>query len=85
MPDFIPPADPAKIIWLTNLKTKIAGYATTFGLSPARVAQIIAWCDDLIAKINAAAQAKRDWLAASAEQATQEKTSLAGIRGEVAQ
>ena len=85
MPDFIPPADPAKIIWLTNLKTKIAGYAVTFGLSAARVAQLIAWCDDLIAKINAAAQAKRDWLAASAEQATQEKASLAGIRGEVAQ
>ena len=85
MPDFIPPADPAKILWLTNLKTKIAGYAVTLGLSAARVAQIIAWCDDLIAKINAAAQAKRDWLAASAAQATQEKTSLTGIRGEVAQ
>ena len=73
MPDYIPAADPAKLIWLTNLKTKIAGYATTLGITTGRVTQIIAWCDDLIAKINAAAQA------------TQEKTSLAGIRGEVAQ
>ena len=85
MPDFIPSADPAKILWLTNLKTKIAGYATTLGITTGRVTQLIAWCDDLIAKINAAAQAKRDWLAASAAQATQEKASLAGIRGEVAQ
>ncbi len=85
MPDFIPSADPEKIIWLTNLKTKLGGYAATLGLSAARVAQIVAWCDDLIATINAAAQAKRDWLSASAAQGTQEKTSLAGIRGEIAQ
>jgi len=84
MPDFIPPADPAKIIWLTNLKTKIAGYATALGITAARVTQIIAWCDDLITSINAAAQAKLDWLSASAAQVTQEKTSLAGLRGEIA-
>lgn len=85
MPDFIPSADPEKIIWLTNLKTKIAGYATTLGLSTGRVTQIVTWCDDLIAKINATAQAKRDWISAAAAQGTQEKTSLAGLRGEIAQ
>ena len=84
MPDYIPPADDAKIIWLTNLKTKIAGYATALNITSGRVTQIIAWCNDLIAAINAAAQAKRDWLSSSAAQATQEHTSLAGIRGEVA-
>ena len=84
MPDYIPPADDAKIIWLTNLKTKIAGYATALNITSGRVTQIIAWCNDLIAAINAAAQAKRDWLSASAAQGTQEHTSLAGIRGEVA-
>ena len=45
MPDFIPPADPAKILWLTNLKTKIAGYATTLGITTGRVTQHLAWCD----------------------------------------
>ena len=55
MPDFIPSADPEKIVWLTNLKTKIAGYAATLGVSAGRVTQIVTWCDDLIAKINATA------------------------------
>ena len=84
MPDYIPPADDAKILWLTNLKTKIGGYAVALGITAARVTQITAWCDDLIAAINAAAQAKSAWLSSSAAQRTQEATSLGGIRGEVA-
>ena len=81
MPDYIPPADDAKIVWLTNLKTKIGGYAAALGITAARVAQIVAWCDDLIDAINAVAQAKSAWLSTSAAQRTQEATSLGGKIG----
>jgi hypothetical protein len=85
MADFIPPADDAKIIWLTNLRDTIDAHATTLGLSAARVTQIKAWCNDLIDEINATNTAKQAWLAAAATKATQEATSLAGLRGEINQ
>ncbi len=40
MADFIPPADDAKIVWLTNLRDTIDTYSATLGLSAGRVTQI---------------------------------------------
>ena len=85
MADFIPPADDAKIIWLTNLRDTIDTYSATLGLSAGRVTQIKAWCNDLITQITATNTAKQAWLAAAATKATQETTSLAGLRGEIKQ
>lgn len=85
MADFIPPADDAKIIWLTNLRDTIDTYSATLGLSAGRVTQIKAWCNDLIAQINATNTAKQAWLAVAATKATQETTSLGGLRGEIKQ
>lgn len=85
MADYIPAADDAKIVWLTNLKDNIDTYATTLGITAPRVTQIKAWCTDLITQINAVSQAKAAWLAASQTKATQETTSLGGLRGEIAQ
>lgn len=85
MADFIPPADDAKIIWLTNLRDTIDAHATTLGITAARVTQIKAWCNDLIAQINATNTAKQAWLAAAATKATQQTASLGGLRGEINQ
>ena len=85
MPDFIPPADDAKVIWLTNLKDTIDTYSATLGITAARVTQIKAWCNDLIAAINANNTAKQAWLSAAAAKDTQASTSLAGLRGEINQ
>ena len=84
MADFIPSADDAKIIWLTNLRDTIDTYATTLGITTARVTQIKAWCNDLIDEINATNTAKQAWLAVAATKATQETTSIAGLRAEIA-
>lgn len=85
MADFIPPADDAKIIWLTNLHDNIDAPAVTLSVSAARVTQVKAWCDDLIDEINATNTAKQAWLAAAATKATQETASIAGLRGEINQ
>ena len=85
MADFIPPADDAKIIWLTNLRDTIDDWSAILGLSAARVTQIKAWCNDLIDEINATNTAKQAWLAAAATKATQETASLGGLRGEINQ
>ena len=85
MADFIPSADDAKIIWLTNLRDTIDAHATTLGITTARVTQIKAWCNDLIDEINATNTAKQAWLSAAAAKTTQEATSLAGLRGEINQ
>ncbi|MFA6545519.1 MAG: hypothetical protein WCS99_13960 [Limisphaerales bacterium] len=85
MADYIPSADDAKIIWLTNLRDTIDAYSATLGITAGRVTQIKAWCNDLIDEINATNTAKQAWLAAAATKATQETTSLAGLRGEIAQ
>jgi hypothetical protein len=85
MADFIPPADDAKIIWLTNLKDTIDTYSATLGITAARVTQIKAWCNDLITQINATNTAKQAWLAVAAAKATQQATSLGGLRGEINQ
>ncbi|MFA6546284.1 MAG: hypothetical protein WCS99_17830 [Limisphaerales bacterium] len=85
MADYIPSADDAKIIWLTNLRDTIDAYSATLGISAGRVTQIKAWCNDLIDEINATNTAKQAWLAAAATKATQETTSLAGLRGEIKQ
>ena len=85
MADFIPSADDAKIIWLTNLRDTIDAHATTLGITTARVTQIKAWCNDLITGINATNTAKQAWLAAAATKATQETASLGGLRGEINQ
>ncbi len=84
MADFIPPADDAKIIWLTNLRDTLDTYSATLGITAARVTQIKAWCNDLIDEINATNTAKQAWLAAAATKATQETVSLGGLRGEIA-
>lgn len=85
MADFIPPADDAKIIWLTNLRDTIDTYSATLGITAARVTQIKAWCNDLIDAINDTNTAKQAWLSVAAAKATQETTSLAGLRGEINQ
>ena len=85
MADFFPPADATKIIWLTNLRDTIDDWSAILGLSAARVTQIKAWCNDLIDEINATNTAKQAWLAAAATKATQESTSLTGLRGEINQ
>lgn len=85
MADYIPSADDAKIVWLTNLNDTIDTYATTLGITAPRVTQIKAWGNDLIAAINATNTAKQAWLAVAADKATQEATSLAGLRAEIAQ
>jgi hypothetical protein len=85
MADFIPPADDAKIIWLTNLKDTIDTYSATLGITAVRVTQIKAWCSDLIDDINATNTAKQAWLSAAAAKATQESASLAGLRAEINQ
>ena len=70
MPDFIPPADDAKVIWLTNLRDNIDDWSTTLGITAARVTQIKAWCNDLIDQINATNTAKQAWLSAAAAKAS---------------
>ena len=85
MADYIPSADDAKIIWLTNLKESIDAYSAALGITAARVTQIKAWCDALIGSINATNTAKQAWLSVAAGKATQETTSLGGLRGEIAQ
>ena len=85
MADYIPSADDAKIIWLTNLKESIDAYSAALGITAARVTQIKAWCDALIDEINDTHTAKQGWLSAAAAKTTQETTSLGGLRGEIAQ
>ena len=85
MPDFIPGKDDALLLWLKKLKTKITGYATPLGITPARLTQTTAWCDALIAAIEAAASKKAEWLAASAAKETQADVSLTGLRTEIKQ
>jgi hypothetical protein len=84
MADFIPGTEGDQVTWLTNLKTKITGYAAALNISTTRLAQIIAWCDALIAKIQSAEQKKALWLAESALKQTQSTTSLGGLRAEIA-
>lgn len=83
MADYVPNTDEGLIPWLTNLKTKLTIYSATLGLSPARAAQIIAWCDASIAALNDTAQKKAAWLTAAADKNTQAKTSLTGLRAEI--
>ena len=85
MADFFPSADDAKIPWLTNVRDTIDTYSAALGLSAARVTQIKAWCNDLIAQITATNTAKQAWLAAAATKATQETASLTGLRAEIKQ
>lgn len=85
MADFIPPADDAKIIWLTNLRDTIDAHATALGITAPRVTQVKAWCNDLIDEINATNTAKQAWLAAAATKMAQQTTSLGGLRGEINQ
>jgi hypothetical protein len=86
MADYVPNTDDALITWLTNLKTKLTpAYAATLGISPARVTQIGAWCDALIASIQNVAQKKTDWLSASAAKQTQSDQSIGGLRMEINQ
>src|SRR4051812_25493827 len=85
MADYIPNTDDELIVWLTNLKTKVTSYTGTLGISAARAAQIIAWCDALIASIQTTAQKKNDWLAAAAAKNTQADTSITGLRSEISQ
>ena len=69
MADYIPSADDAKIVWLTNLNDNIDTYSVTLGISAPRVTQIKAWGNDLIAAINATNTAKQAWLAVAADKA----------------
>ncbi len=85
MADLVPPADDAKIIWLTNLRDTIDDWSAILGITAARVTQIKAWCNALIDEINATNTAKQAWLSAAAAKATQETASLAGLRGEINQ
>ena len=55
--------------------------AVTLGVNPARVTQSKAGCND----INATNTARQAWLAVAATKATQETTSLDGLRGEIKQ
>ena len=83
MADYIPSTDIEKFNWLTNLKTKLATYAVTLGIDATRLAQITAWCNDLIAKIQSVEEKKNAWLTAAALKKTQEQTSLGGLRAEI--
>jgi hypothetical protein len=84
MADFIPGAEGDQVTWLTNLKTKIAGYATPLNITAARVTQITGWCDALTSKIQSVEQKKNLWLAEAALKETQATTSIGGLRAEVA-
>ena len=85
MPDYVPVPDAQKVTWLTNLKDNIASHATALEITAARVTQITAWCDDLIALIQSVTQKKNEWLAEAALKKSQDTTSVGGLRGEVAQ
>ena len=84
MADYVPTTDDGLIPWLTNLKTKVPGYTAPLALTPARVTQITAWSDTLIAAINSTAQKKNLWLGAAADKQTQSDTSIGGLRAEIA-
>lgn len=38
---FIPVSDADRLVWLTNFKSKIGGYASTFGLTQTEVTSVI--------------------------------------------
>ena len=85
MPDFIPGKDDALLVWLKQLKTKIASHATTLGIPAARLTQITASCDALIAATETAFAKKAEWLAAVAAKDAQAEVSLGALRAEIKQ
>lgn len=83
MADFMPKKDTDLVNWLTNFKTKISGYAATFTLSAEKVAQLIAYCDAVIAQIQAVEQAKSALASKITQKETVKKTNLGALRGEL--
>jgi hypothetical protein len=84
MADFVPNTEGGLQGWLVNLKTKTPNRVTELAITPARLTKILAWCDALIAAMQAAEQKKNDAQAASQTKQTQMNTSLGGLRAEIA-
>jgi hypothetical protein len=53
---YLPKAIGALLIWLINLKSKIAVHGPTLGLNPAEIGEIEAKIDNVTGKINTAEQ-----------------------------
>ena len=84
MADFVPKQDNARYVWLTNLKTNLPKHVPEIDITPARLAQVNAWVNELLAALALVRQKRDEWLAASAQKKLTARRNLAGLRKEIA-
>jgi hypothetical protein len=84
MADFIPKREAAQYAWLKNLKDNLPNHVADIDITPARLAQVNAWIDAQLAAHVLARQKRAEWLGASSQKKLVSKTSLAGLRKEIA-
>ena len=84
MADFVPKQDNARYVWLTNLKNNLPKHVPEIDITPARLAQVNAWVDELLAALALVRQKRDEWLAASAQKKLTARRNLAGLRKEIA-
>jgi hypothetical protein len=84
MADFIPKQDTPRLIWLKNLKTRLPDHVAALDITPERATAVLALIDAHIAAIELVTQKKNEWLGASSIKKNQARTTLAGLRTEIA-
>jgi hypothetical protein len=80
----VPKQDAAQQAWLTSLKAGFPKHSADLNLTPERVAQIHDWIDTHLDALKLVRQKRDEWLAASAQKKLVARTSLAGLRKEIA-
>lgn len=83
MADFIPPSDTDLLNWLANFKTKIAIHGLTLGMTPEKIAQLIAFCDGITVKIQLVEQKKAELAGAVTAKLATRKTNITALRTEI--
>lgn len=84
MPDYLPRNEGDQILWLNNLKTKLPDQESALGLTPAKVAEIIALADGIIQVFNAKTVARTAYDEAVANADAVRRANFAALRSAVA-
>ena len=84
MADYVPKQDNARYVWLQSLKAGFPKHSADLNLTPERVAQINDWIDTHLDALDLVKQKRDEWLAASSQKKLIARTSLAGLRKEIA-
>jgi len=81
---YLPSANSDLLNWLNNYKTKIQIHGITFGYDAAKIAQLVAWCDDVITAIQQVEVKKNELKSAIDARKASNQTDLAALKADIA-